>query len=325
MGSLMQSQVDFFHREGYLIVDDVLDPVDLRPLRREFESVIDHKAGELFEQAKLANLHAEADFDHRLALIYEDSHECGLEIIAELEGRAGGGYKGLEMFRTIVHPKLLAAIESLVGPEIVGSSVYRIRPKLPGINRGVVPWHQDSGYFSELCDSHLILTAWIPLVDATAHNGCMRVMPRAHRRGIFTHHTGGNAGFLVIQDEDLPDPPQRAVTAEVPLGGVVFMTNLTPHCSTANHSDGVRWSIDLRYQSADAPSNVGLWPIEDLLEDDPRLAEYQIACYPPEADFVVQSRLHPEQVADFEKFIRRREAFDRARNIAYPRRGWTPA
>ncbi len=87
----------------------------------------------------------------------------------------------------------------------------------------------------------------------------------------------------------------------------------------------MRWSIDLRYQSADAPANVGLWPMEDVLEDDPRLAEYQMACYPPEADFVVQSREHPERVADFELFLRRRNAFDHARNIAYPRRGWTPA
>jgi ectoine hydroxylase-related dioxygenase (phytanoyl-CoA dioxygenase family) len=203
--------------------------------------------------------------------------------------------------------------------------VYRIRPKLPGNNRGVVPWHQDSGYFAELCDRHLILTVWIPLVDATLRNGCMSILPGAHRQGILTHHTGGNAGFLVIKDEDLPAVPQAPVVAEVPFGGAVLMTNLTPHCSTENHSGGIRWSIDLRYQAAEAPHNAGLWPVEELREDDPRLADYQVACYPPEADFVVQSRLHPEQVADYASFIRRREAFDRARNIAYPRRGWTPA
>ncbi len=49
-----------------------------------------------------------------------------------------------------------------------------------------------------------------------------------------------------------------------------------------------------------------------------------MACYPPEADFVVQSRLHPEAVADYATFVRRREAFEATRAIAYPKRGWTP-
>ncbi|MGQ9814199.1 MAG: hypothetical protein ACUVR3_03480 [Candidatus Roseilinea sp.] len=102
------------------------------------------------------------------------------------------------------------------------------------------------------------------------------------------------------------------------------MTNLTPHCSTENNSDHIRWSIDLRYQSAEAPNNTGLWPTEELAEQDSELIQYQMACYPPEADFVVQSRLHPERVADFETFMRRRDLFDNTRVIAYPRRGWTP-
>lgn len=324
MGSLTQEQVTFFEREGYLIVPRIFDPQDLEPLRREMESIIDHEARRLHDEGKLTRLHEDAPFETRLALIYEDAPENGLAIIQALEGRAGGGHKGIEMFRVITHPKLLAVVESLVGPEIIGSSVYRIRPKLPGINRGVVPWHQDSGYFAEVCDKHLILTVWIPLVNATIENGCMQILPRAHRQGVVTHHTGGNAGFLVIDDNDLPGNPRQAVVAECPLGGAVLMTNLTPHCSTENNSDHIRWSIDLRYQGADAPNNAGLWPAEEIANHDSELVQYQMACYPPEADFVVQSRLRPEQVADFDTFARRRAMFDNARFIAYPRRGWTP-
>ena len=324
MGSLSSEQVAFFEREGYLIVPRVFDPADLQPLCREMEDIIDHTARRLQDEGKLTNLHADAPFETRLALIYQDSPDNGTEVIHALEGRAGGGHRGAEMFRMITHPKLLAVVESIVGPEIIGSSVYRIRPKLPKINRGVVPWHQDSGYFAELCDKHLILTAWVPLVDATAYNGCMQILPRAHRQGVVTHHTGGNAGFLVIDDSDLPSNPRQAVVAECPLGGVVLLTNLTPHCSTENHSDHVRWSIDLRYQGADAPNNAGLWPAEEISDHDSELVEYQMACYPPEADFVVQSPRHPEQVADFGTFARRRVMFDNAKYITYPRRGWRP-
>ena len=55
-------------------------------------------------------------------------------------GRGGGGHAGEALFKIITHPNLLAKVESLVGPEIVGSSVYRVRPKVPGLPHGVVPW-----------------------------------------------------------------------------------------------------------------------------------------------------------------------------------------
>jgi hypothetical protein len=224
------------------------------------------------------------------------------------------------MFDLIRHPSLLAAIESLVGPEIIASSVYRVRPKIPGKVRGVVPWHQDSGYFAAHCDTHLIVTCWVPLVDATQHNGCMKILPRSHRRGVFTHHTGGNANFLVIEDQDLPPDAPTPVTAEVPLGGVVLMTNLTPHCSTPNHSDQVRWSVDLRYQGETAPNNVDLLPAVD----EPAAEEVLMACYPPEADFVVQSRRGPSRVTDYETYVSRRNHYDAVKKKPYPERHWTP-
>jgi hypothetical protein len=291
-------------------------------LRREFEERIDGRIAALLAEGKLQTTYANEPFERRLTRIYRDAKANGEAVIAELEGRGGGGHHGIEMFRAITHPRLLAVIESLVGTEIIGSSVYRIRPKIPGIGRGIVPWHQDSGYFMQQCDNQTIITCWIPLVNATAENGCMRILPRAHRQGLATHHTGGNAGFLVIKDDDLPRSQANAVVAEVPLGGAVFMTNMTPHCSTPNHSDVIRWSIDLRYQGAEAPNNVGLWPSDDADEDE--LEQFQMACYPPEADFVVQSRLHPEKVTDYDGFARRRAAFDQVKSIAYPKRGWTP-
>src|SRR5204862_4369054 len=143
-------------------------------------------------------------------------------------------------------------------------------------------------------------------VDATEHNGCMKILPRSHRRGVFTHHTGGNANFLVIEEGDLPAGAPQPVTAEVPAGGVVLMTNLTPHCSTPNHSDEVRWSVDLRYQSADAPNNVDRLPD---IEEEPS-GEILMACYPPEADFIVQSRRDPARVTDYQTYRDRRNHYD---------------
>jgi len=315
---LTPEQCRFFHEQGYLIVPDVFDPADLEPVRQELHREIAKKAAALQAGGKLQNLHEELGFDQRLTALQLDSKENGEAIIKHLEGLRGGGFHAPEMFELIAHPKLSAKVGSLLGTEeIVASSVYRIRPKLPNSGRGIVPWHQDSGYFAEHCDTQLIITCWVPLVDATVENGCMQILPKVHGGRVVKHHTGGNAGFLVIKDEDLPDDPRKAITAACPRGGVVFMTNRTPHCSTPNTSDHIRWSVDLRYQSAETPSNVGIEPAGHDAEGRAEPEFYEkvaVACYPPEADFLVSSKRHPELVTNYAEYARRREAYDRTKS-----------
>ena len=262
MAHLTKTQTAQFFDEGYVMVPDLFRPEELEPVRQEIAAIIDVTASRLQAEGKLTDLHAEAPLETRLTLLAADHPELVNTFFGAIEGRAGGGHTGPAMFGLLTHPTLLDAMESLVGPEIVASSVYRIRPKIPGYGRGIVPWHQDSGYFSAHCDLSLIVTCWIPLVDATEENGCLQVLPRTHESGIARHHTGGNAGFLVIEDNDLPASPVQAVTVPVPLGGALLLTNMTPHCSLPNSSDVVRWSVDLRYQGADVPTNAFQEPEE---------------------------------------------------------------
>ena len=315
MQGLSRTQVGQYLEEGYLMVPDVFAPEDIQPLRDELTEVIHDKALELKAEGKLSRLYEEEPFERRLTRVFREAPE----IIGAIMGKGGGGHSGPAFFDFVRNPKILAKIESLVGEEIVGSSVYRIRPKIPEWKRGAVPWHQDSGYFSPHCDGELIVTCWIPLVDATPENGCLRVLPRCHRGGVSRHHTNGPGGYLVITGPDLP--PAEPVTVPVPVGGVLFLTNLTPHSSTQHSVDIVRWAVDVRYQSARVPNNVGELP-EDF---DPRRPDEQIACYPPEADFVLQSRTSPESVvSDWREFSEIRQRYERTRPKG-PRRGWKPA
>ena len=323
---LTPQQTRFFHEEGYVIVPDVFDPAELEPLRREMSAAINAKAKALLAEGKLTDTHTDLDFDHQAAAIWRDSKDNGEAVMRYLEGRSSGGFRAPEMFAIITHPKLLAKVASLIGTEeIVASSVYRLRPKLPNLGRGVVPWHQDSGYFAARCDQQLIITCWIPLVDATVENGCMQILPRTHRGEVAAHNNGGNAGFLVIQDQNLPADPRQAITAACPRGGVVFMTNRTPHCSTPNYSDHIRWSIDLRYQSAEVPNNVNALPasIDATGKADPAFYDdSRVACYPPEADFMVHSRKNPAAVSDYADFVRRRETYEKIQTGFSPIREW---
>jgi phytanoyl-CoA hydroxylase len=312
---LSPEQVRQFHDDGFVIVPDVFDPADLEPIRQAMERMIDEEAQRLHAEGKLENLHEELDFNHRVAAIHRDSKENGEAILRAIEGRSGGGVNTREIFDVIVQQQLIDACADLLSTqEVVASSVYRVRPKLPNIGRGNVPWHQDSGYFQEHCDKSMIITCWIPLVDATVENGCMQILPKTHQGEVALHHTGGNQGFFVIRDEDLPDDPRKSIAATCPRGGVVFMTNRTPHCSTPNYSDHVRWSLDLRYQAIDAPNNIGLMPakIDEGGSPDAEFAEkVQIACYPPDADFVVRSPSDPSAVTTYDEYVQRRQTYER--------------
>ena len=320
-GHLTEDQKRQFFDEGWVVVPDLFPLETLEPIRDEIGGIVDKTARQLLSDGKIEDLREERSFEERLVALLHDRPETWEQHRKAIEGKAGGGHAGKEMYGLLKNERLLNAMESLVGEEIIASSVYRIRPKLPGLDRGEIPWHQDSGYFSPHCDQNLIVTCWIPLVDATVENGCLLVLPKTHQNGVATHHTGGKAGYLVIQEEDLPLPENRAIYVPVPLGGALLMTNLTPHSSKSNTTNIVRWSVDLRYQGEDVPTNADLDP-EDF---DPNIPDISLACYAPEGDFYIRSKKHPEKVPDWERFAARRAKYEAARGLPGPNRGWQPA
>ena len=317
--SLTATERQQFDNLGYLVRENIYNQADLQPLKDGLTAVIDRTCAALQEEGVLGTeTFADEPFETRLGALFKANTEAGERINSAIMGHGGGGLKEQAILDFLRHPPLVSCIESLIGPEIIGSSVYRIRPKAPGYTRGAVPWHQDSGYFLPHCDSNLIVTCWIPLVDATANNGCMHVLPKSHQHGIVRHYTGGQGGYLEIAEEDLPKP--EPIVVEMLAGSVLFMTNLTPHASFENTTDIVRWSVDLRYEHASSPNNVDEHPKDFDPERDP----VTMACYPGEGDFVIQDPEHPEReitdIADFQE-IRTRYEQHPARS---PGRGWIP-
>lgn len=313
---LNNQEIDQFHQLGYVVKPGVLTEADMQPIKAAIDEMVDRKARQLQADGQLADICVDASFETRLAAIQAIDPAAAQAIVQHIWGKGGGGYSGPAMLALLRHAPLLGCIDSLIGPDIVGSSVYRIRPKMPLWERGEVPWHQDSGYFLPHCDTHLIVTCWVPLVDATLENGCLWVLPRSHQTGILTHHSGGHGGYLEIVDQDLP--PVAPLPLPMSAGSVLFMTNLTPHASFENQTDQVRWSLDLRYQGMSAPNNVDEAPTDVTAERDP----VTMACYPPEADFVICDTQNPErEIRSAEAFNHLRERFNTTK-VYSPGRGW---
>lgn len=247
---LSPNDIETFHNEGYLLLENALAASDLAPVIDEYSEYIDRRAHELLAEGRISDLYADESFERRLACICREDAELYRELdIMQLRGRAA--------FEFLRNPTLLDLVESLVGPEILCSPIQHIRPKLPnglsprGSDPHVVPWHQDAGVAWEEADPHFILTVWLPLSEVTEENGAMHIMPKGHKNGLLTHRTKRNVGTK-IQGTELPH--LAAIPMPMSPGSVLLMHNHLPHRSTRNFSDGVRWSADLRYQKIGTPT-----------------------------------------------------------------------
>jgi len=194
---LSTDQIRFLDEEGYLVLEPFMEDRVLQAAIDEISVEIDRRASDLVSKGQLSRTYSEYDFEHRLAMITRETE-------ALYKGIMAGNLTGPGVFGMLTNAKLLDVAEQLCGPEVIASSAYRLRPKVPGHQWGEVPWHQDSAYFEPYCDRFRIIICWVPLVDATEDRGCMWVMPRSHRSGVVKHVGTPGAGYLKINSEDLP-------------------------------------------------------------------------------------------------------------------------
>ncbi len=265
MTRLDQWQLEQFRREGYIVVEDLLDPVTyLDPLQAEYEQRLEELACQLQLAGRIQSHYAGLDFGDRLTRIYQDSGQVHAQYFDFSLPQRGitpetPMWHGPGIFDVLTAPPLLDAVESIVGAEIYSNPVQHVRLKPPehltpknpetGLAQlGATPWHQDAGVVTADADESEILTVWIPVWDADEAAGCLHLVPRSHREGLNVHCPEGVAASpsgLAIPDELLrigdavPMPMRR--------GSVLFMHRLTCHGSLPNRSRRIRWSLDLRY------------------------------------------------------------------------------
>jgi ectoine hydroxylase-related dioxygenase (phytanoyl-CoA dioxygenase family) len=283
---LDERQIRRFDDEGYLAVEGLFTAAELQPVIDEISADLDLRCREAVAAGTLSRTYDEFDFEHRLAKVNAENANIS---------KAMWDMKLIlpSFFTLMTNPKLLDVAEQFCGPEIIASSVYRLRPKVPSHSWSPVPWHQDSAYFEAYCDLGLIITVWVPLVDATEERGCLWVVPGAHRGGLFFHHPDNMGHYLVIPDEEFRG--RKPIPVPVPKGGVLLLTNRTPHASFENKTDVVRWSMDLRYQSAALPTNAKITRLAGEAKTSGTIG-VPVACNPPEPDFLVRSSLRPNEV-----------------------------
>jgi chlorinating enzyme len=178
--------------------------------------------------------------------------------IEEIE--AGLGIKMMSRFRIkahlpfpflcdlVSHPKLLDAVEDLIGPNILcwGSSFFQ---KEPG-DKTFVSWHQDSTYYG--LEPPNTLTAWIAITEASIASGCMRFLPGSQAKGVYSHDELIEKNNLLSRGQTVKGVDEsRAVHVPLKASQFSFHKEDTLHASHANSTNDRRIGLSIHYVASD--------------------------------------------------------------------------
>jgi non-haem Fe2+, alpha-ketoglutarate-dependent halogenase len=169
----------------------------------------------------------------------EDEAEGFRRALDRLKAACGPGaikrFDNLHLFfdwayRLVTRGALLDAVEGVLGREILveATVVFYKPPRDPGY----VSWHQDSLYSGwHLTPS---TSAWVALTPSTRANGCVRVVPGSHSRGLLDHR-------IIRDDPNLLNRRGEKVEMEVGEDEAVDLV-LRPGEMSLHHSNIVHGS-----------------------------------------------------------------------------------
>ncbi len=210
---LSPQQIEQYHRDGYLFPIDCLTPAEVALYRGRLEA---------FEAAQ-------GDTFGRLPdLVRSKSHLLFTWMDA-----------------LVRHPKVLDAVESIIGPNIL---LYHLTSWLKEPHDGsFVPWHQDGTYFG--LEPAEQITAWIALTDSTEEMGCIKLLPGSHGIGQQPHRDAVAPGNLLSRGQTIDRKLDYDAFATMPLraGQISLHHTHLVHRSDPNLTDRRRIGIGVSY------------------------------------------------------------------------------
>jgi hypothetical protein len=272
---LSDRQLESFRRDGFLVVEDVLDDGDLKPLELEYAALLDEIANRLYAKGRIDSAFAGYDFAERFARVVAQCPDCidrmniSLPLVnGEIDAEHYHAHTGPAVFGLIRNPGVLDVVEAVIGPEIASSPVQQMRIKPPlaqlaadniahsGV--GNTTWHQDTVAVLPEADDTDQVTVWMAVTDADEENGCLVSIPGSHREGAHRHVPGNIPREPTVPADIIRGRRGRALP--VGRGGLVIFHKHNIHCSRPNRSNRLRWSLDLRYHPVGQASGRPAFP-----------------------------------------------------------------
>ena len=224
---LSQEQIEFYHTNGYLGVEDVLSGEEVTELRRVTDAFVE-ASRQVTETDKVFDLEpGHTPENPQLRRLIDPSKQH--DVYAH----------GLR------HEKILDITAQLIGPGI-RTNGDKLNMKSAEVG-SPVEWHQDWAFYPHTNDD--LLAVGVAIDDMTLENGCLLVVPGSHKGRIHDHHLNGRFAGAVTE----PDfTGEDAVPIEIGAGGISIHHVRTLHASAPNTSGKPRRLLLYMYCAVDA-------------------------------------------------------------------------
>jgi ectoine hydroxylase-related dioxygenase (phytanoyl-CoA dioxygenase family) len=180
------------------------------------------------------------------------------------------------------HPKILDAVESLIGPDLL---VYTATFFIKEANSPTfAAWHQDATYFGLTPHDHV--TAWVALTHATEEAGCMEVVSsngapqQLHHAALALEHSINGGGQAIVEKFD----QQKTAMMAVPAGSFSLHHTLCRHRSAPNRAAHRRVGIGISYVPAHCRLTGTVRMCAPLVRGEDRYGNFELLP-PPESEF----------------------------------------
>lgn len=232
---LIQTQVDHFWEQGFVLAENGATPEQLQALSEQLNEWIEESRGHEENYGEMSD--GKARFDLEAGHCAEHPK---LRRVANPVDISAAYY---EVLIDGVIPDMVA---DLIGQDVTFHHC-KLNIKLPGMQTRV-DFHQDHAYDPHTNDD--MVTALLLLDDMSEENGCLWVVPGAHRER-YSHFQDGK--FTGKVDPKLnPELERRSVPITGKAGDVCLMHTWMVHGGPPNLSDKPRRLLICDYPAADA-------------------------------------------------------------------------
>jgi len=278
---LTQDQINSYHNQGYLVLENAIAGEDIEKLRAAALDIVEH-----FDIDQNRSVFKTTDRDSGRDDYFFNSAEsihCFLEEDAlDADGtllkparlainKIGHALHDLHpVFKAFCELPIFAQLTRDIGYDtpLLWQSMYIF--KQPHIG-GEVRWHQDASYL--ITNPTCVTGFWVAVEDSNRSNACLWVQPGGHHsplREIYQVDWKAREGALTILDSTPWPLESEAVAVEVPAGSIVIFNDHMPHYSSQNLSANSRHAFTLHVAEKSAD-----WSDENWLQR-PSLGDFEL-------------------------------------------------
>ena len=136
-----------FWERGFCVCEDVLESVELNPIRTVISRSVEARASKLQRDGHIQNTYPDAPLEERWSLVASDAVAVGAPFRPGNWGQSQMLDKSV--YDLLVDQRLTDIAATVVGPNVAAHGDYWIRPSTKVVSASGVPMHQDSSYYAE--------------------------------------------------------------------------------------------------------------------------------------------------------------------------------